>query len=1146
MAYNWNDEQKTIIESRGHDLLISASAGSGKTTVMLERVKQLILIDRVPVKRLVMLSFNESIASEMKTKLYAMLEDELLMGGRGYALNAFIEEQLENIDKANISTMDAFANKLIREYFDRLGLDPSAVVGDEKENKNRLKKSVKAVIKTAKESGDSELYELRNKLGGEKNLIEAVLKTYHYATVQSDPEGWLNGINNIYAKSIDSTGLIGEYITKFKAWYLSIADSLEELLTLAGAVADKAIVPYIVVDLVRRIATADKYADIYMLTRTDIPKQSYSKAIFGEYKSEISALSKCLVEAINSAANIFNVSPTEAEELHRSVSADAKKIGELALNTMAEYRKVKDSASVIDFSDMTYYAAKLLKNDELADEIRARYDYVFVDEYQDQNYIAEYILSRISKDNLFTVGDVKQSIYGFRLAEPAIMINRTECFTADDRANNRSLAESKAIRLNQNYRSDKQILNAVNSVFDIAMTRELCGVEYRDTERFIPHADYEDNGVEKFKCIFFVKGESDKVEGSDAENEPIENVDGDTADEAAKSTLFNPNKREKKAKKVGIEDAEGEYIADKIAELLEKGIYDKDIGAIRPLKLSDICILSRERMAENSELESVINVLLSRGYPVDCSGVRRNKEVKEVEIIIDMLRVIDNSANDIPLAAALLSVWGGFTSAELYEIRRANPCLSFNQAVKASIGENDKLSQFFTLIDRCRAELSRRKLADVVAMLVYDYGYENELISDRVSLQRVQQFISSLEGYSGTLSEYLATADSSIEYESVPDSVESHYIQTNTIHKSKGLEYPIVFLVGAGKQFKLRNESIVTFKGGIGINAFDHTTLAKRNAFACDMLNLINREEERNEEMRLLYVAMTRAMNHLFVTGVVSKKKSGVDLYTLPNAVNCYKDWISNAVSAHSLSANYIEVLAVEAVDSAIIEKVELPLDITDAKPAIDEYIYKPYPYEKATRLGLKHTVTELVSPYRYEDELVYKTANVNEEERDVNKATRGTDYHKILEHIDYSATTLSAVSAELERMVSSGILEREQLELVDRAEILKIMNSDIIKLARVTPHKREQEFTLAVKASEYFDCDTDDEIIVQGAIDLIIMGEELIIVDFKKSNKSAQDLKEAYSLQLKLYARAAREALGRPVDKMLLYSISTGEIIEG
>lgn len=1145
MAYNWNEEQKAIIDSRGHDLLVSASAGSGKTTVMLERVKQLILIDRVPVKRLVMLSFNESIASEMKTKLYAMLEDELLTGGRGYALNAFIEEQLENIDKANISTMDAFANKLIREYFDRLGLDPSAVVGDEKENKNRLKKSVKAVIKAAKESGDAELYELRNKLGGEKNLIEAVLKTYHYATVQSDPEGWLNGVNNIYAKSIDSTGLIGEYITKFKEWYSSIADSLEELLILSGAVADKATVPYLVIDIVRRIATADKYANIYMLTRTNIPKQSYSKAIFGEYKSEISALSKCLVEAVNSVASIFNASPAEAEELHRSVSADAKKIGELALMTMAEYRKVKDNASVIDFSDMTYYAAKLLKNDELAEEIRARYDYVFVDEYQDQNYIAEYILSQISRDNLFTVGDVKQSIYGFRLAEPAIMICRTENFVKDDHNNNRTLTDLKAIHLNQNYRSDKQILNAVNSVFDIAMTRELCGVEYRDTERFIPHADYEDNGVDKFKCVFFVKGESEKIEGGDTENELIETVDGDTADETAGPTLFNPNNREKKAKKVGVSDAEGEYIADKIDELMKSGVFDKDLGAIRPLKLSDICILSRERMAESSELESVINVLLSRGYPVDCSGVRRNKEVKEVEIIIDMLRVIDNSADDIPLAAALLSVWGGLTSAELYEIRKKNPSLAFNEAVKATIVANDKLAKFFALIERCRAELSRRKLADVVAMLVYDYGYENELISDRVSLQRVQQFISSLEGYSGTLSEYLATADSSIEYESVPDSVESHYIQTNTIHKSKGLEYPIVFLVGAGKQFKLRNESIVTFKGGIGINAFDQTTLTRQNAFACDMLNLIKREEERNEEMRLLYVAMTRAMNHLFVTGVVSKKKSGVDLYTLPNAVNCYKDWISNAVSAHSLSANYVEVLAVEAVDSAITEKVELPLDITDAKSVIDEYIYKPYPYEKATRLGLKHTVTELVSPYRYEDEFVYKTADVNEEERSVNKAVRGTDYHKILEHIDYSATTLSAVSAELERMVSSGILEREQLELVDRAEILKIMNSDIIKLARVTPHKREQEFTLAVKASEFFDCDTDDEIIVQGAIDLIIMGEELIIVDFKKSNKSVKDLKKAYSLQLKLYARAASEALGRPVDKMLLYSISTGEIIE-
>lgn len=1138
MAYNWNEEQQAIINSRGHDLLVSASAGSGKTTVMLERVRQLIISDRVPIKRIVMLSFNESIASELRTKLYAMLESELISGGNGYALNMFIEKQLDDIGKADISTMDAFANRLIREYFDRLGLDPSATVGDEKENRNRLKKSVKAVIKNAKESGDNGYYELRNKLGGDKNLIEAVLKAYTYATVQADPEKWLNSVYDIYTKNIDSTGLVSEYTMRFGAWYLSVADKLEEYLTLSGAKPDEVVVPYLTIDLVRRIAKAKKYSDIYMLSKTDIPKQKYTKAIFGEYKAEVSALTKTLTEAMNNTASIFNASPQEAEKLHSSVGADAKKIGELALKTMAEYRKVKDDASVIDFSDMTYYAAKLLKNDDIADEIRARYDYVFVDEYQDQNYIAEYILTRISRDNLFTVGDVKQSIYGFRLAEPAIMISRTENFATDDQITNRKLSESKAIRLNQNYRSDAKILNAVNSVFDIAMTKKLSGVEYQATERFVPHAEYDDNGVEKFKCMFFVKGDM-------ANSEEIEDNDSEICGETANLELFNPNKREKKPKNVGIKDAEGEYIANKIAELLEVGIYDKDIGAIRPLKFSDICILSRDRMTEDSELESVINVLLSRGYPVDCSGVRKNKEVKEVELIIDMLRVIDNSANDIPLATALLSVWGGLTSAELYEIRRAKPSLTFNEAVKACIGENEKISQFFALVDRCRAELSRKKLADVIAMLVYDYGYENELVRDRVSLQRVQQFIASLEGYGGTLSEYLATADSGIEYELVADSVESHYIQTNTIHRSKGLEYPIVFLVGAGKSFNMRNESIVTFKGGIGINAFDSATLTKQNAFACDMLNLIKREDERNEEMRLLYVAMTRAMNHLFITGIVSKKKSAVGLATLPNAVICYKDWISNAVSARSLPSKYVEVLAVEPRESVRVKNIELPLDITDAKSVIENYIYKPYPYEKATRLGLKHTVTELVSPYRYEDKIVYKTADVNDDERAINKATRGTDYHKILEHIDYSATTLSAVSAELERMVSSGILEREQLELVDRAEILKILNSDIIKLARVTPHKREQEFTLAVKASEFFDCDTDDEIIVQGAIDLIIMGKELIIVDFKKSNKSAIYLKKAYSLQLKLYARAAREALGRPVDKMLLYSISTGEIIE-
>lgn len=1138
MAYNWNEEQQAIINSKGHDLLVSASAGSGKTTVMLERVRQLIISDRVPIKRIVMLSFNESIASELRTKLYAMLESELISGGNGYALNVFIEKQLDEIGKADISTMDAFANRLIREYFDRLGLDPSAAVGDEKENRNRLKKSVKAVIKNAKESGDNGYYELRNKLGGDKNLIEAVLKAYTYATVQADPEKWLNSVYDIYTKNIDSTGLVSEYTMRFGAWYLGVADKLEEYLTLSGAKPDEAVVPYLTIDLVRRIAKAKKYSDIYMLSKTDIPKQKYTKAIFGEYKAEVSALTKTLTEAMNNTASIFNASPQEAEKLHHSVGADAKKIGELALKTMAEYRKVKDDASVIDFSDMTYYAAKLLKNDDIADEIRARYDYVFVDEYQDQNYIAEYILTRISRDNLFTVGDVKQSIYGFRLAEPAIMISRTENFAIDDQIKNRKLSESKAIRLNQNYRSDAKILNAVNSVFDVAMTKSLSGVEYQATERFVPHAEYDDNGVENFKCMFFVKGDT-------ANSEEIEDNDSEICGETADFELFNPNKREKKPKNVGIKDAEGEYIADKIAELLKTGIYDKDIGAIRPLKFSDICILSRDRMTEDSELESVINVLLSRGYPVDCSGVRKNKEVKEVELIIDMLRVIDNSANDIPLAAALLSVWGGLTSAELYEIRRAKPSLTFYEAVKACIGENEKISQFFVLVDRCRAELSRKKLADVIAMLVYDYGYENELVRDRVALQRVQQFISSLEGYGGTLSEYLATADSGIEYELVADSVESHYIQTNTIHRSKGLEYPIVFLVGAGKSFNMRNESIVTFKGGIGINAFDSATLTKQNVFACDMLNLIKREDERNEEMRLLYVAMTRAMNHLFITGIVSKKKSAVDLATLPNAVICYKDWISNAISARSLPSKYVEVLAVEPRESVRVKNIELPLDITDAKSVIENYIYKPYPYEKATRLGLKHTVTELVSPYRYEDKIVYKTADVNEDERAINKATRGTDYHKILEHIDYSATTLSAVSAELERMVSSGILERDQLELVDRAEILKILNSDIIKLARVTPHKREQEFTLAVKASEFFDCDTDDEIIVQGAIDLIIMGKELIIVDFKKSNKSAIDLKKAYSLQLKLYARAAREALGRPVDKMLLYSISTGEIIE-
>lgn len=1119
---DWKPGQLNAIEDKGGNLIVSASAGSGKTSAMVERVLRLIK-EGTPVKRILLLTFGEAAAAEMKDKLLNSLIEYVKEAKED---KDFIREQIDDLAIADISTIHGYCKRIIIENFEAAGVSPGFEIADEETAAVLAIKAIKNLIEKENKAGQIFFVTLRDMLSSRNDdvLINIIFTLYKHMATHADRYDWLE--------------------SRFKSEYLVDIEESEAAKYIVASIRSEAVL------LSKRVSDFQKRAQylneaIYinnscsMFERVSgyVEIKSLKDCYLERARERVSKWRKLMGDAKNSvlyesAQNLKDevkafedyvscllgdCDYVEAERIRKGSGDQVAELVRLVKGFDKEYSQLKLENNVLDFSDLEKFALQVLTDPKRCEEIVKDHDYVFVDEYQDTNYVQESIINKIARtDSLFVVGDSKQCIYRFRLAEPEIFLDRLKEYKTKNRA----------VYFKDNFRSAPAILGFVNEVFNVLMSESFGGVDYKAEAFNMPEEYHKVSSYPEVEICAVTGNKNDEGE--------------EDAEIAAKGVYSVRDAEQFSISAKGI--AEGKLIAEKIISLVGKEhIATKD--GIRLIEFDDITLMFKQR----SNAKGILSELVAAGIPLRLGAFAVSQKSDDIAQLIDYLRFLDNPCDDYLLLAAMRSRFGLFSNEELADIRKKEKNGVFYEAVNEAAKSDDflgqKLRDFYKRADDYRFRAEFTELSELTDLIIAESGYSDYLLtltSGKDRLIALRYFIAALKGksYSRSLaafSFYFAEHGEDIEWGKGDLSAESG-VNVSTIHASKGLEYPIVILAGTGCSMLKSNKSsgvVADNVLGIGSNFYD---AEKRIVSPSIVLNAIaakKKLEEREDALRLLYVALTRAKSHLIITGETTSNRLE-KTYSVQSSAS-YLDWLLCAAK----SSNVVEKLITEYtvnVDKSINE-TEKPVlfgksDKTVLKKIEEELSYS-YPYRASIDLGIKYTATGI---NREETEI----APLFEEVRRI----KGIDYHKIMQYIDYGALTVSAIKSELERMEKEMLITPEESGNIEASEILMCLSSPIMRYAATAQCLKERRFMLAVPASEIKPEAPDEEILIQGTIDLIILGEKNIIVDFKHSVLPESVLRDKYRKQLEIYKKAVEEAMNIKVDLTALYVFGSNKTI--
>lgn len=1163
-AINWTDEQRAVIESIDSNTLVSASAGSGKTAVMLERVMRLIVGDAaacrapVPLRKIMMVTFNESVAAELKSKINSSLV-KLIDSGK-YD-RTYLARQIEDIPLCDVSTLHSFCNMLIKSNFERLDIQPSYSIVDESERQTLFSKAIANCLKKYKSDYDYQMDVLINYFGGERSFEILLGKIYSFLEAQLDREGFLRDTAlSSYSPNFKNTPLAKSFM---QGLHLQCVDLLTE-----------------------------GYGKLSYFDESSMEKRA---AHIKGTLDFLEKLDKCkdieeLNEVVDNAPKTPNLPPSKKDDVDRSVGADFKKFNDKYKDFLAglkkifvrdrvenqavidkcrphverlvdivravdrEYSRLKRKDNKMDFADLEYYALRLLQDDGIAEEVAGKYEYVCVDEYQDINAVQDYILRRVSNGkNLFMVGDVKQSIYQFRMTDPQIFLSKYREYKEDN-----SLGAPHS--LNRNYRSCKEVIDFVNEVFDRIMTEDFGGIDYRRESRLtLGNTDYKEQLDMPVRITSFSKNAA-------ALDMPLSR---DGVYSARDSLSLESNDVYE----------EGAFIAEQISSLVGKKLIQATApdGSMqyRPISFSDIALLCPKR---SDGVEKIIKALKSVGIPVDSANIVNEKSNPCVDILIDLIRTLDNHRQDIPLVAMLTcKVFSSLTYADMAKIKAEYRGEKFfcDAVIKYSKDKSDAISKnindFFALLDRYRFAAGFMSVSALIRRILADVDFRSYALSredGESEYAALERFVSKLEGkpYNASVSKFVEAADSVADFGKVAGEscAQGDFVRTSTIHASKGLEYPVVFLIDTAKQVNLNDviyaPVVYDKRFGFAIRNINDLERSYDASLPMELIKTYKSKELLEEYMRLFYVAATRARNRLYLTATTSKKFAEKRIAN----PKCIWDWLNNvAVSDGEFLEKYYfypeEVIGGEEEVKDIVRK---PVDKQRLR-AFADMLDSKYAHTDATKMLVKHTVTAINNEYfsaqskfydkadERSENLVEMLKNGDEEQKaDVlSRADEGIAYHRALECIDYDCFSAADVERRLEEMVSQGLLSAQQREVVDAQSVLECLQSDVMCQARQYPHYREKQFMLNVPAYEIMDTPVQDKVLLQGTVDLFIKGKakggENILVDFKFSHKSEEQIARRYRRQIQLYSTAIEECLGEKVDRKVIFVLGRNLVID-
>ena len=902
MGVQWTKEQQEVIRLRDRNILVSAAAGSGKTAVLVERILSKITDNTHPVDidRLLIMTFTRAAAGEMKERISAVIEKAL---GEDPD-NEHLQRQTTLLHTAQITTIDGFCAYIIRNYFHLIGLDPGYRTADEGELKLLRGDVVKALLEEHYAQKDEKFQKFVECFAtgkSDENLGDLIQKLYEMAMSNPFPEEWLQKCLGDYR--IESLEELRETEWMKMLWD-AVGDELQEaelLIREARNVCAEADGPYLYEDalnsdliLVRDLQELAEKRDyngiVKALVKPAFARLSTKKApdVEEQKKQRVKELrdeEKGILKELGQ--RYFQSSEEEILEMIRYVREPIEMLIELTVQFMEQFGMAKREKNILDFTDMEHFALQILMTKEgeeihmsqAAKELSAKYDEVLVDEYQDSNFVQELLTTAVSgwinqKKNIFMVGDVKQSIYRFRLARPELFMEKYKSYSTDE-------AKEQRIDLHKNFRSRAQVLESVNFIFRQIMGEDLGGVAYDKDAALYPGASFPEGESEEFVKTEVLLIEKDGEELTDVQES------ADAGAQGSQMELENQNAQE----------LEALAIAQRIQEIVGKEqIVDKETREYRSVEYGDIVILLRTAYGW---AETFREVLASQGIPVYCTSRTGYFSALEIVTVLNYLKVCDNPLQDIPLMGVLRSPIVGCTSQELAELRIQYPKGLLYESVTAYVGESSKtdflnekdflklkLSNFLQLLEKVRNMAVYTPVHELILYVLKETGYGNYARALPGGEQRFANLTMLVEkamdyektSYRGLFNfvRYIEQLQAyEVDYGEVNlTGAGNTAVEIMTIHKSKGLEFPVVFVAGMGKQFNFQDMNaglLLHPELGIGADA----VIPEKRVIASSLNKQIIRrqllKESLGEELRVLYVAMTRAKEKLILTGTVGK-----------------------------------------------------------------------------------------------------------------------------------------------------------------------------------------------------------------------------------------------------------------------------------
>lgn len=1142
MATNWTAEQRRAIETPG-SLIVSAAAGSGKTAVLTERIARHILEGASPDDLLVV-TFTRAAAAEMKKRIGDRLS--ALAAQQQGDEAARLYAAAEGIGRANISTIDGFCSHVLRRHFDIAGLDPAFRAGEEAENLALRQEALEELMERYyAQKGFSDLVDA---FGEEAEFSAQFLRLYEFIMAQPEPMEWLKEAIDKYDIAEDALPFCPaaeEYLKGLKVRLGAYMDILRS----------------------RRDEIAEDYPKTAAILDGDLTQLGgalLQKSLRG-YANQLSACAFATfsMRGAEKSYSEYVKKPRDdmKKEVQKHIALSGKPIGRQAKllagikplldmlysftgDFIALYSEKKEQAGIIDYADMEHIALGLLRLPAVAKEYRDRFSFVFIDEYQDCSPLQNALFSALARpDNLFIVGDVKQSIYGFRMAEPTMFTERIDEFSRRD----------AALHLSANFRSSNEVIEGVNSIFTPIMTRETGGVDYDETARLVHGRKDASPGGAELHVI--------------SRSAPLDT--GDAADENTEEQLL-------------AAEAEALFAAGRIRELLGESFTDRK-GNTRNYKYSDIVIL---HSSPKNVAEAWIRTLSREGIPVYAELTGGYFDAIEVQIFLNLLAIIDNPLQDIPLISVLRSPIGGFSTEELITLRTDCREGLFYEALKAGADRDTPLGHkaggFLGRLKRWRAQGELYDITELIAMLLEDTGFENyvsALPGGQSRYANLEALIKNAGIYSNSghgIRGFLRFMEKARSGDSLGAAqiASANVVRLISIHKSKGLEFPAVILGGLSVNFNKKSRSSVLVLDsslGIGLKAARGSS-RELNLYHSAIAERIWRREI-SERMRLLYVAMTRASEKLIMLCSFRDVEKGLAAGRIPVTPNTcagaerFADWILPVLfsspsgnplreylgmpplSGHKTILCAIHpTLQISALGAALPREEYLAFTrqaVEDGPGEYAELFAWRYPYGADTVLPSKISVSQLIGNLpelgQYPDFMRDSMA-----ERAV---SRGTAAHKLMEHLPIAKHTFASVNACLKELTDRGTLTKKEAEGIYAANIVDFFSKGLGSRMLASPRvERELAFNHRVKANSVFDADTDETLLLQGIIDCcFIEGGEWVLIDYKTDyvpKSRAKEVAMSHAKQLRLYKSALEELTGIPVKECWIHLLSTGESV--